>query len=204
MIKTSTYFALLIISCFSLKGVAATLVVDYSESTLLLGADDVNVGGELFDVRFSPGSCEGLFNGCIAQTEFAFDTVETANAASQALLDQVFVNVLDADPILLFDVNPEFTSGCEFSGSFSCAVLTSFGFTGSGDVRVVAAVNGETSDFVTQDGFAPIDTTFIGNETYAIWSLATPIPVPGALGVYFSSLLFFKLLIRFSKRIQMG
>ena len=65
---------------------ALTLDVDY----WLLGASDVVVGDDLYDVRFVDASCIELFTGCDSESDFVFDTLEEAAAASVALNDQVW------------------------------------------------------------------------------------------------------------------
>jgi len=84
----------------------ATLTV--TGGGLLAGATGVNVGGTLYDVEFVDGSCIALFDGCDAITDFEFTTESAAVAASQALLDQVFLNV----PQGTFDDTPFLTVGC--------------------------------------------------------------------------------------------
>ena len=74
---------------------AADLTVD--SNGILTGATGVNVGGTLYDVSFLDGTCVALFSGCTESTDFDFTTGASAEAAAQALLDQVFVGVYDAN-----------------------------------------------------------------------------------------------------------
>jgi hypothetical protein len=57
----------------------------------LHGAFGVDVGGTLYNVEFLDGTCIALFNGCDAVSDFTFQSSALAAAASQALLDQVFL-----------------------------------------------------------------------------------------------------------------
>jgi len=57
---------------------------------ILQGASGVEVAGELYNVDFRDGTCEGLFNGCDSADDFVFPTLAEAQAASQALGSQVF------------------------------------------------------------------------------------------------------------------
>ena len=72
-----------------LASAATNLVVEGGE---LIGATGVNVNGFLYDVSFSDGSCISLFGGCTSPSQFAFTDRTTALAASQALLDTVFLD----------------------------------------------------------------------------------------------------------------
>src|SRR5262245_51552264 len=66
---------------------APTLVVN---GTTLTGARNVDVNGTLYDVDFLDGTCVAIFSGCNAISDFTFQSDLSAQAASQALLDQVF------------------------------------------------------------------------------------------------------------------
>ena len=68
----------------------------------LMGASNVLVDGNLYDVQFLGGTCIALYNGCDAVSDFTFQTSAAAGLASQALLDQVFIDggggSFDTDP----------------------------------------------------------------------------------------------------------
>ena len=99
---------------------AAPLLNVDSESGRLLGAADVDLNGTLYDVELLGGSCESVFTGCNQASDFTFQTQDAAIAASQALLDQVFVNGPDGN----FDSTPAATGNCTF-GDF-CSALTPY------------------------------------------------------------------------------
>jgi len=99
----------------------------------LMGASNVLVDGNLYDVQFLDGNCFDLYNGCAALTGvFPFnaridgsdadnaEAVRIQNAVSQALLDQVFLDGVEG----LFDSDPSLTNGCALSGF--CQVATPF------------------------------------------------------------------------------
>ncbi len=94
---------------------AATLNVSGGQ---LLGASNVFVGGNLYDVAFVDGTCIALFNGCDSAADFTFTTQADALAASQALLDQVFLD----GGAGAFDSLPAITNGCTSNGV--CDVFT--------------------------------------------------------------------------------
>lgn len=95
MLKKLLAFTLLTLS---MGANSATLVVSGGQ---LVGATGVDVDGTLYDVEFLEGSCNTLFSGC---TDFDFTTYAAATLASQALLDQVFLGVYDADATLTFGI----------------------------------------------------------------------------------------------------
>jgi hypothetical protein len=90
-----------------------------------------------------------LLGGTI-QPEFAFNTLAQATLASQALLDQVFVDGESG----AFDSDPALTYGCDFP--FSCLTFVPYEvYSQFGDTRVNAAVSVNyyvnfATDFVTQ------------------------------------------------------
>ena len=96
---------------------AATLnVVDGQ----LMGASGVIVDGTAYNVQFLDGACIELFNGCDDASDFIWQTRDAAILASQALLDQVFLDV----PQGLFDNSPNLTNGC--NSLHNCEVLSKF------------------------------------------------------------------------------
>lgn len=155
---------------------APTLLVDGSGR--LIGADAVDVGGTLWNVRFVDDTCVALFSGCDAVTEFAF-TFDGALEASAALLAQVFVDTAEGQ----FDSNPALTAGCAPNPLTLCRVFTPTG------IRVPAVVveSQVTLNFMSEplDLASPFVAVHLANAilepfeeiTYAVWS----IPLPGRL-----------------------
>jgi len=140
----------------------------------LMGASGVLVDGGLYDVEFLDGTCIALFHGCDEVWDFTFLSSADAALASQALLDQVFLDVA-AGP---FDTNPALTSGC---GPYSslvvpCHPATPWGPTRPTDeVFVWVARNYDLlSAHIDDTGLAFYDPYF--NTTpwtayvYAVWS----------------------------------
>ncbi|QBE61784.1 PEP-CTERM sorting domain-containing protein [Pseudoduganella lutea] len=93
---------------------------------ILTGAKNVSVQGVLYDVTFLDGKCSTLFTGCNAVSDFAFATATGAQAASLALLDQVFVNGSRGQ----FDTRPQNTLGCSDNGV--CISLVPYGLNQKG------------------------------------------------------------------------
>jgi hypothetical protein len=154
---------------------------------VLQGASGVVVGGSLYNVQFHSGACISLFDGCDSVSDFAFNSFASAELASQALLDQVFLDTIEG----AFDSQPELISGCTAAGGFAyfCSVYTPYSTLVFGAPPVTSALLGRvlnyplggTPDVVTSDGM-PIaqDTTEYGNTTYAVW---TVVPEPGTSGL---------------------
>ena len=145
----------------------------------LMGASNVLVDGSLYDVQFLDGTCIDLFNGCDDVSDFTFQTQASAVLASQALLDQVFLDGVGG----LFDSDPHLTNGCEPSVPY-CLALTPFSFpmlNPSGDVGTYAAANdvNPPSDVVMELNSGPrsFDLLFLSTHTYNVWS-ATVVPEP--------------------------
>jgi hypothetical protein len=89
----------------------------------LMGASGVLVDGALYDVQFVVGPCGVVYSGCGDVSALTFQTDVSAILASQALLDQVFLD----GPLGAFDSDPILTSGC--SQSNGCTVFTPIAFT---------------------------------------------------------------------------
>ncbi len=127
--------------------------------------------GRIYNVEFVDGTCIFLFDGSENPFDFDFTTQATAEAAAQALLDQVFIDLVAPD---LFDTEPEFTFGC--SSFLRCDVWMPFG---PGDpVDFATAINGaiEASDSVGSFFINPAtDTTPIEDVA---WARFTPAQVP--------------------------
>lgn len=156
---------------------AANLLVDVNGE--LTGARGVNVGGVLYDIEFVEGTCVNLFNGCDSASDFAFSDATSAAAASQALLDQVFLDVAAGT----FDTDPSRTLGCEFEG---CAAFTPFGLSLENLVVADAAQNTPSDSFDSRAGAEldrNVDTSPISNWTYVRWTLAATVPEPATLAL---------------------
>lgn len=136
----------------------------------LVGAFDVDVGGDLYDVAFVDGTCTAVFTGCNAASDFAFQTAADAADAAQALLDQVFL-----DGGLAFDSNPALTDGCTAPGL--CGAYTPFATDGIlVNVRSAANDFAEVGDVV--QAINPFVTADTSTFTAGVWAVWTPVPEP--------------------------
>lgn len=156
----------------------------------LTGANGVDVGGTAYDVRFVDGRCMDIFSGCDSVADFDFSTSFAAGVASQALLDQVFVD----GSLGNFDTNPALTLGC--SASNGCYVATPYNTfeTFVWDAFVVAAINApaDGDDAVSFGGLIFADSDLSSSQqggdgaVFAVWTLApapTPVPEPSSLAL---------------------
>ena len=121
--RSSSCLALLLVT-FVLRSSADAATLLVNGSGILTGATGVDVDGTLYDVEFVDGTCVALFDGCDSVTDFTFSSEADALAASQALLDQVFLDTAQGD----FDADPGLTSGCINTTFGVCEVWTPFGF----------------------------------------------------------------------------
>lgn len=172
MLKTIRWCFMGLCMAFANAQAAPILLVDASGE--LTGANGVDVGGTLYDVRFVDGSCIALFSGCDSVADFPFATKAGADEASQALLDQVLLGVFDDDPAR--------TAGCEQPAG--CQILTPYElFAGGAGLILSGAINSPVADFVSDVGTTPAnDTIGADGSVYAVWTLPpTGTPLPGTL-----------------------
>lgn len=114
-----------------------------------------------------------MFGGCDEAADFVFQSPTYADAASWALLDQVFLNGVGD-----FDTVPGLTTGCG-DGSL-CFAHTPYEVYASGEVLcvgtyVAANYSVETNDTVFFDGFpGSNDLTSGSQNTWAVWTRHTP------------------------------
>jgi len=158
----------------------------------LTGATGVVVGNfGTFDVRFVDGTCIEVFSGCDKATDFVFHLSTETIAASQALLDQVFVGKYDDDPTL--------TIGCSDSdlcAAFTPAVAVLFAYdvgyvNGTGAVNTVAGFS--IDDYLgPNDGYSPLINRDLstadsasggGYRVWAVWSPSAQAPEPATLAL---------------------
>jgi len=146
----------------------------------LLGASDIDVGGQLYDVDFLDGTCIALFRECDSAADFTF-TFTTANdavLAAQALLDQVFLDSV-AGP---FDTSPSRTAGCPRPGFCLVFIPYDVDVTLFAPILIAGAWNGtlewRDSAFDGVDAFFSSNTFGDGDsKVWAVWTLV-PEPTP--------------------------
>lgn len=151
---------------------------------VLTGATGVEVGGQKYDVRFVDGSCASLFNNCTASS-FTFKTVDTARAASQALLNDVYVD----GPAGNFDSNPLSVFGCA-DGGFFCFTLVPYELNAiSSFFNSAFALNNSnpapSADYASNSAY-PVFTNYATTARYnfAIFSVQpAAVPEPGTFAL---------------------
>lgn len=157
----------------ALGAAQAAVVYQFDANGEVTGAKNVLVNGSLYDVEFKEGSCYALFDLCTNTTQFVFSTQAQAQAASAALLSQVFVGVHDTDPTLLAVV-PWYQT---IVGAITPYAMGS-GAT-SGRVLVTVAQNGadEIYDEVQDSQIGTTSSTFLGSaDFFAYWTASTTVP----------------------------
>jgi hypothetical protein len=143
---------------------------------ILTGATGVVVNGALYDVVFTDASCAAAYAGCDALTDLTFTTDADARAASQALIDQVFLNGTSGN----FDTVPGLTFGCGPTTT-QCQAWTPYDLT----VRFATAINFNTvvdAPAVGSGGTAPNVPFTSSFFVLADWTpQTTVVPEPGSM-----------------------
>jgi hypothetical protein len=185
MFKTFSVLLCALLLWAESSSAAVVLQVDQGK---LIGATGVVVDGVSYGVSFSDGSYSSLYGNSEA---FLFNTRAKAVLASQALLDQVFLDINGYS----FDSSPNLTRGCPIPSY--CGAATPYKLTTQDtQVSTVVAVN---FDIQNVDAVSGTDLVFDraqdisgsswpGNlYTYAVWSPASQsvssVPEPGALAL---------------------
>jgi hypothetical protein len=165
-----------ILFALQLNATPAQAVVLDVQSGILMGATGVDVGGTLYDVSFMDGSCNSLFNNC---THFTFTTWTDAFAASQALLDQVFIDEGSIISANAFDSHPWLTNGCTSATSttsLTCLAVTPYAVDDflTATVDLTGALNdiagGTDTVYFSTLLLMTDDTTSLPGTTYAVWT----------------------------------
>lgn len=172
---------ILFLACAPLANATTILV----ESGQLTGANNVNVSGTLYNVRFLDGTCEDLYNGCLDPADFIFNSVGAATQAALALEAQVFLDGGMGN----FDSMPALTRGCD-AGLNTCQIATPYSSVGLRAQYVTLANRSgtiATDLFVQGSEFFRTDITGNNRLTWAVWStpvigpVAVPLPTPAWL-----------------------
>jgi hypothetical protein len=139
----------------------------------------VDVDGGINDVAFDDGACTGLFANCDQGSDFTFGPTNVI-LASQALIDQVFLN----SALGQFDAEPGLIAGCEGISACGAIVPYSIGFGGT-TFNAYMAVNspGSVADQNNPTTIASnTDTTTVATWVFARFSrpitVAPGVPEP--------------------------
>ncbi len=154
---------------------------------ILVGADKVDVGGTLYDVRFASGTCDDVFEGCDASA-FAFRTAAQASLAANALLNQVFVDSARGQ----FDSRSDLSYNC--GSNIHCDSIVPYSLEGAFAFQAVTARNMSQlipaySDMVMPSRYTTwYDTKRyyggIGLESFAVFTVsAAEVSEPGTIGL---------------------
>ena len=172
--------AVVIVALGSVSAAQADPILVTSNDGSLLGAQHIEVEGSFFDVLFVDGTCMSVFDGCGASSDFFFNTQSDSLAASQALLDHVFLDRSDGN----FDSNPALTVGC--SVREACLVLTPYRFTPEVNYATSASNHDdEYNDRTEKPGLAASsDTSDSSTFVWAVWSSPVSVPEPGTLTLF--------------------
>ena len=188
IMNKALWLSLLVASTASNSWAAPILDVQGGQ---LMGASNVEVNSMLYDVQFIDGSCFNLLNGCDETSDFQFQTLADATAASQALLDAVFLDTI----LGAFDSEPALTNGINDLSS-GRAWTAYAGALGTGKVTIVGARNhsADTLDVVVASTTSiGADMTGTDHNAYAVWSVTgqATIPEPTTLALFSLGISYF-------------
>ena len=151
---------------------------------ILHGASDVLVDGNFYDVQFLDGTCIALFNGCDDVSDFTPGISASGNSvfadlASQALLDQVFLDGISGN----FASNPGIINGCQGGVTSDCYISTPEFVISNEVLSCVVGWAGLPQACVSSRsegiGYSlPNTDTAATSDAWAVWSPSTPIPEP--------------------------
>jgi hypothetical protein len=179
----------LLLLAFSQASNSATLDVTGAG---LMGASGVNVNGSIYNVQFLTGSCVSTYAGCDDIFDFTFHSGADADAASQALLDQVI------NAYIMVDRNPNFMNGV--GSAVSGEIYTPWGRDESQGIVTYDMVRNHIDERLDTNlcGIgACIHTdpnSFFGPGTpqaWAKWTEVSPVPVPAAVWLFGTALIGF-------------
>jgi hypothetical protein len=166
----------------------------------LVGAANVNVCGILYDVEFVEGTCIGVFSGCDSPDDFAFTDLTTVNVASQALLDQVFLDGVAGN----FDTDPTSTFGC--TNATVGSAQTPYLLVDIDTVSVGIALNhtAEASDVVGDGQVLRTYDSAVGIGQFSVFAVRTPVAVAVVPAVPGPGLLVLLSLLAIGARTGLG
>lgn len=159
---------------------ASATVSHIVENGILMGANNVDVLGNKYDVRFIDGSFSSVF----ASRPFPFqDSGSAPNHlaynASLALNEQVILDISGGD----FDTNSALMKGC--GDFFRCNVLTPYMTDSKFDAQVVTNnsynvgwLYSKANDIGTLYDIEQLHTDDSNQSVWAVWSLTTAVPEP--------------------------
>ena len=154
--------------------VRATVILDVNGSGILTGAQNVDVNGTFYNVQFLDGTCAALFSGCDSNSDFTFTTSSDAQAAAQALLDQVFLDGLLGN----FDSNPALTQGCTDPNLCDAIVPYAVGIS---TWLAENFLNPSLDSVFSQSVPVTFDSS---DNSFATWAVFTPVSVPEPGSIY--------------------
>lgn len=208
LIRVALLFSAFGAMCMPAEGSTTLVVNNYG---VLMGAKNIPVEGGMYDVRFVEGTYQPIFEYAGPQKVSFSDSL--ARAASQALLDFVFVDGAQGH----FDSSPGMTSGC-WNNYILCLVYTpllpgvveSISPSGLPRMTVWTAMNYEPAlgsdvtlrvdvDRVQRDGVFVLDNTNPTIATWALWSPSAAVPEPNSWSFFLIGFLVVGLAVRSSR-----
>jgi len=201
LLLSSISISLLCVGLLCSSTLSATLVV---EDGVLMGATDVLVNEVNYDVYFLDSTIADLYNGADETSDFALyysddasDKAYLVSLAAEALLEQVFVGLYDAQPTL---INGVYTHDAGTTAAARVVIPYSCESTGTVDVVTVwkwsSEYNGHESSIYGPSSPTWDSSPTEGSEKYdetviSVWTIAekSSVPIPGAIFLLGSGLM---------------
>jgi len=166
------------------RAASAAPILIINPDHILLGADNVEVNGQTYNVRFLDSSCQVVFNGCDDPSDFDFTDPTDAIAAGLVLASQVLVDIPNAEP---FDTLPFLTAGCgnQFTDPPFCGIFIPVAFENfdpsTGNVVSLLTINpaGPDNQILTFTARGAADD--LGLDDHAVYAQFTPVPEPTSM-----------------------
>lgn len=163
-----TAFAAAVTISVAGASMAKAVTLEEDSAGVLTGARDVLVDGHYYDVTFTNGSCDSLFDGCKAEN-LVLKTEEIARAAAEALLDQVFIGK--------YETATDSVNGCTLK--VGCYTRIAYQGVTNGEVNMMTVYNAGTNpvgDVILDELIPTSVVTSFPNVNMAVFSRSTELP----------------------------
>ena len=180
--------ALVALFALSLPSNAATLDVQGGQ---LVGVNDLDLNGSLYNVTFRASTCIAIWSGCDADADLDFQTSADALAAVNALAAAIDGSSYDDSPVLIAGITETFLG--------RIFVPYEVGNTINGGPRrflqVARLLNFQTGNFPADQtdtgatNFSDNDYGSLGGGVWAQYDEITTVPVPAAVWLFGSAML---------------
>jgi hypothetical protein len=165
-------------------GGAQATPITITSGGILLGFDDLRIGGNAFNFRIADGTCSSIFGsgtgggaaldgGLCNLNAFAFHTATDATNANTVLLAAIAATPFDHLPVSIFDPSP--------GNSASRVIWTPYGENPGGSPVGILTAHLSIGVTDTQSLVLHANTSAGGN---GVWGVFTQVPEPSTLALF--------------------